>query len=531
MASARKEIGITYDDLLAYIVDNPNKVTEIEETLGYEQSIAGNFPDVASLQKEIEDLSLRAESGFKKVHHLVEISSLSSGFVPETELGKEVIDNGTEITFPLNITQSIKGRALGRFSETPGRDASEKEIQDYFMSECYELENYEPIKKKLKLIVKDTRRSLVLGTRKPDFVFIQKNTNVDYLNIMAVGEVKKQSGENFSNAQIGQAISFGEKLLQLQPRRSSVLVLLTNCIIINIYRVTRVDFDQQTRYKYEFVPPQPLLYNSNRSDNGWKYLVTIMESSPQDLGWVEPSLKFGSNTVILTRPISMGRTSVVYEGKHNGKSVAVKMAKKTNYYSYFDRERRVLENLSSLESPHIPKILFYNDDTLVMTPLGEKINNLRKKDVRDIITTLQNVHSLGIIHRDLRKFNFLRNLNDLNSNILIVDWGYSTNNSESTLPFAGALECMPDYVLQSLINEEEITYEPQVDLICFVRSFYLMLHKPSLTFGKDDDIKQRASVLLNFWKDCRRSDIWDNVYNTIEASDYEQLIQHLEELF
>ena len=35
MASAHKEIGITYDDLLAYIVDNPNKVTEIEETLGY----------------------------------------------------------------------------------------------------------------------------------------------------------------------------------------------------------------------------------------------------------------------------------------------------------------------------------------------------------------------------------------------------------------------------------------------------------------------------------------------------------------
>ncbi|RGB34720.1 kinase-like domain-containing protein [Rhizophagus diaphanus] len=525
MASARKKIGITHDDLLAYIVDNPNKVAEIEETLGY-----GKFPDVASPQKEIEDLSLRVESGFKKIHHLVEISSLSSGFVPETELGKEVVDNGTEITFPLNITQSIKGRALGSFSETLGRDASEKEIQDYFMSKCNELENFEPIKKKLKLIVKDTRQSLVLGTRKPDFVFIQKNTNVDYLNIMAICEVKKRFGENFSNAQIGQAISFGEKLLQLQPRRSSVLVLLTNCFIINIYRVTRVDFDQQTRYKYEFVPPQHL-YNSNRSDNGWKYLVTIMESSPQDLGWVEPSLKFGNNTVILTRSISVGRTSVVYEGKYNGKSVAVKMAKKANYYSYFDRERRVLENLSSLESPHIPKILFYNEDTLVMTPLGEKINNLRKEDVRDIITTLQNVHSLSILHRDLRKFNFLRNLNDLSSNILIVDWGYSMNNSESTLPFAGALECMPDYVLQSLINEEEITYKPQVDLICFVRSFYLMFHKPSLNFGKDDDIKQRAGVLLNFWKNCRRSDIWDNVYNTIEALDYEQLIQQLEELF
>ncbi|CAG8649815.1 2719_t:CDS:1, partial [Paraglomus brasilianum] len=75
-----------------------------------------------------------------------------------------------------------------------------------------------------KLTVEDIRQSLVLGTRKPDFVFIQKNTNVDYLNIMAIGEVKKRTGDNFSNAQIGQAISYGEKLLQLQPRRSSVLV-------------------------------------------------------------------------------------------------------------------------------------------------------------------------------------------------------------------------------------------------------------------------------------------------------------------
>ena len=168
------------------------------------------------------------------------------GFVTETQLGQTVLSDGTEIAFLLNITESTKGRAPGKFSELPGSYASEKEIQDYFMSECSVLENYGPIKNKLKLTVEDTRQSPVLGTRKPDFVFIRKNTNVDYLNIMAIGEIKKRTGENFSNAQIGQTISFGEKLLQLQPRRSSVLVILTNCININIYRVTRVDSHQQT---------------------------------------------------------------------------------------------------------------------------------------------------------------------------------------------------------------------------------------------------------------------------------------------
>ena len=89
-------------------------------------------------------------------------------------MGRSVLKDGIEITFPLNITESTKGRTPGKFSETPDRDASEKEIQDYFMSECKVLENYTPIKNKLKLTVEDTRQSPVLGTRKPDFVFIQK---------------------------------------------------------------------------------------------------------------------------------------------------------------------------------------------------------------------------------------------------------------------------------------------------------------------------------------------------------------------
>ena len=42
------------------------------------------------------------------------------------------------------------------------------------------------------------------------------------LNVVAVGEVKKRGGDDFNNAQIGQAISFGEKVLQLQPRRNFV---------------------------------------------------------------------------------------------------------------------------------------------------------------------------------------------------------------------------------------------------------------------------------------------------------------------
>ena len=258
-----------------------------------------------------------------------------------------------------------------------------------------------------------------------------------------------------------------------------------------------------------------------------------MESSPQDLGWVEPSLTFGNNSVKLIRSIGMGRTSIVYEGKLNDESVAVKMAKKTDYLSCFEKEIQVLTDLSTLNSSHIPKILCYSNNAFVMTPIGVRVNNLRKNDIKDIITTLQNIPSRGIIHRDLRKFNFIRDLDDLRENILIVDWGYSTDTNSST-SFAGALECMPDHVLRSLINDEAITYGPQVDLTCFVRSFYLMLHRPStdrVPFEKQDDTKQRAQVLLDFWKNSRQSVVWNQIYNSIDELDYNQLIRDLESLF
>src|SRR2546423_5487461 len=83
---------------------------------------------------------------------------------------------------------------------------------------------------------------------------------------------------------------------------------------------------------------------------------------PQDLGWAELSLKFGSNTVRLTRSIGVHRISVVYEGKLNNESVAVKIVKRT----------------------------ICNDDTIVMTPIGERINNLQKKDGNNALCSLRN---------------------------------------------------------------------------------------------------------------------------------------------
>ncbi|RHZ48460.1 hypothetical protein Glove_551g66 [Diversispora epigaea] len=125
---------------------------------------------------------------------------------------------------------STKTKPPGKFSEPPNKNskanASEKDIQDYFMKECKVLENYRFTKNKIKHIVEDTRNSPILGTQKSDFVFIPK-----------------------------------KKMLRLL--------------------VPWVDDYQKSiiQFKYEYIAPQLLGYNNSDDNNEWKYLVTFMESS------------------------------------------------------------------------------------------------------------------------------------------------------------------------------------------------------------------------------------------------------------
>lgn len=296
------------------------------------------------------------------------------------------------INFPLGLTTSSKRSGNGRFTNPPNKnaDSKEEEIQQYFINECKELEKSPNIKNKL--IVVDKHSSPSLGTRKPDFLLIPNGSHLDMLNVVAVGEIKKRGGDNFNNAQIGQAISFGEKVLQLQPRRGFVYVVLTDCIVINIYIVYRADqnthSNSTTQYTYQYTTPAYLEYSGiqNAVNTRWRSLVTIMESSPNNLGWIKPSLKFGNETVKLVRFIGVGRTSVVYEGTLNDALVAVKMAKKTNYLSCFENEKTALNELLSLKSLHIPRILLDSKDALVMAQVGEKIRNLQKRTLKILST-------------------------------------------------------------------------------------------------------------------------------------------------
>ncbi|CAG8555656.1 8577_t:CDS:2, partial [Ambispora leptoticha] len=85
---------------------------------------------------------------------------------------------------------------------------------------------------------------------------------------------------------------------------------------------------------------------------------------------------------------------------------------------------------------------------------------------------------------------------------------------------AGVLECMSDNVLQSLVNDKPINYEPMIDLVCLIRS---MLHQPLLIERISFDWVPRNSKerVQNIWPVNGRSVLWSKIRSNAENSNYD----------
>ena len=157
-----------------------------------------------------------------------------SATVTETQKGELVLEKGTQFVFPFQNTSSILARsAAGRFEHRKRNDDNEARLQRYFINQCQALKELDSIY----FDVYDTSKTPLLATRKPDFVIVHEDHALDALNVV-VGEIRKQKGIHFSKADIGHCISFGEKALQLQPQRAFIYVLLTDCIVLAIFKIT-----------------------------------------------------------------------------------------------------------------------------------------------------------------------------------------------------------------------------------------------------------------------------------------------------
>jgi len=194
-----------------------------------------------------------------------------------------------------------------------------------------------------------------------------------------------------------------------------------------------------------------------------------------------------------------------------------------------DKEVQTLSRLSNNDG--VPKVLFSNENSFVMEPVCDKIDYFERNDLDRIIDTLQQAHSKGILHRDLRKCNILKDRDS--RTIRVVDWGYAVD-ARTSHPFAGGLDCASDLALESVIEERNIVYQKSDDLVSLLRSFYLTLHRhnglDTFAFG-NEDFQGHADKTLAFWKSHGQSELWQELFQLAESCDYQGLKNKIAELY
>nr|CAG8466024.1 1334_t:CDS:2 [Entrophospora candida] len=310
----------------------------------------------------------------------------------------------------------------------------------------------------------------LLNSQKPDVFLFGRVCLFDPLNVEIVLELKTKYRNDFRNEEIGHMAAFAEKVLQLQPQRSFIYGVLTDCydiMFIKVQRSTIFSDDFTNKFKYELTKKELLKYGNQ----GWNCLATLLVQKSEQLGWIKQQSFYEEHGSIVTLKRCIG-------SEH-------------------------LKKLETLNSSNVPPILFSNSISIVM-PLYGKVNNLQKKDISPLVKTIKRVHDLGILHRDLRKSNLLQDANR-------------------------GLEVAADDILQNLIEEKnEFIYDCQFDLISIVCMFYLMLHCPTLErlSFKEKWISKNEVIISN-----AISNQWNTLCQKASSLDYDDLISGLEDFF
>lgn len=179
--------------------------------------------------------------------------------------------------------------------------------------------------------------------------------------------------------------------------------------------------------------------------------------------------------------------------RSNGELLAVKiMERKSNEVGHWSNEnmfRREVELLGILDSPCIVKYFdFYEDKhflyvVMEMCEGGElfeqivKCKRFNERDAsyvcRQILTAVAYVHSLGIVHRDIKAENFMFKYKDIDSELKLIDFGMSARLSPPLKTFLTEMCGSPHYLSPELIKRR---YDRQADMWAIGVLIYLMLY-------------------------------------------------------
>ncbi|KAI8899605.1 hypothetical protein BC833DRAFT_638956 [Globomyces pollinis-pini] len=129
--------------------------------------------------------------------------------------------------------------------------------------------------------------------------------------------------------------------------------------------------------------------------------------------------------------LGSGRTKVYYEAKHQLALKGIDLWKQSNMLAELHNEIEIYRLLSDLQGRFIPKLVLHGYWEGGMYCIGFSLcgtvpEALSESQKQSVLSSIDTIHKLGIIHNDIKKENILV---DENGMVYLIDFGFATLNS------------------------------------------------------------------------------------------------------
>jgi predicted nuclease of predicted toxin-antitoxin system len=175
---------------------------------------------------------------------------------------------------------------------------------------------------------------------------------------------------------------------------------------------------------------------------------------------------------------------------------------------------------------------------LVLSPVASRLykggDRPKLEYFEDLVDDLSKLHTLGLVHRDIRPDNLIYILIGELERLVLIDWSSSVYE-DMKVPFEGTVRYASDDVLHQLIrNETEIVYTHKDDMCSLVKVFlgrFLCL-ETQLSNIKEDSISILSSKVLEIWKEVIYNNPWVNeFFKAAKEMDYILLKIFMREIY